>query len=276
MLGIRKRLRKLVDLPTHLLTAPNEQAVVFVHIPKCGGTTINDITFHNYNSWRVLEMIVSGRRAPDGSALSFESEDAPDNLKISEKLAGPFRKVECILGHVPYGVHQLLDRSCFYFTFLRNPVDRVWSQFNHLLNTPNHYLYPIAAKHDFNLAKILNSSEIFEFCNDQARMLLGTKKIDMGPEDIERAIEQAERRYGYIGTIERFGTCLHELGAILNWKFLDYQKKNVSVYRRVPNAPGEELIEIIKKKNQVDMALYEHLVRRLQGELSLGPRCSIL
>jgi hypothetical protein len=186
-------LKKIFSLPKYFFTNPKNEILVFIHLPKCGGTTVSNIARMNYNPWRIFDFKVKGRRGSEGHALSFECEDLPDIRKIKASLEKKQNRIDCVLGHIPYGINRYFQRKCIHFTLVRDPISKVWSQFNHILNNKDHYLYPILKKYNFNLEKILVSGEVFEFCNDQSRMLMGISGVTLGEKDIGQTIDHIKK-----------------------------------------------------------------------------------
>jgi hypothetical protein len=82
--------------------------MAFLHIPKCGGTTVRNIMKLNYNPWMVFAFMVSGRRLQGGIPLSFDAEDSSVIKAIKGHLASKHHKIECVLGHMPYGIHYFI------------------------------------------------------------------------------------------------------------------------------------------------------------------------
>lgn len=98
---------------------------IFIHIPKCAGTTLRENILLNYSSKEVLCIY---KKYHQDFSDSKKVENFISNL--SEKRR---KQIKVIIGHiVHYGIHKLfLDRVPQYVTFLRNPFDRIFSFYNY-------------------------------------------------------------------------------------------------------------------------------------------------
>lgn len=86
--------------------------IIFTHIPKTAGTTFHTIAESSYNNNLCKK---------DIRKMSYKMGD---KISFTPSYVG---------GHLPYGLHRLFPDSNFkYVTFLRNPVDRYISCFNHV------------------------------------------------------------------------------------------------------------------------------------------------
>lgn len=203
---------------------------IFVHIPKCGGTTLHSIISQNYQPGEIYHYKVAGRR----TSLTFK----PGLLDIDNFLVGlNYYKdtVKCIVGHIPYGAHEYIDRPCHYFSMLREPAARVWSQFNAIVINPYHYLYPTLAQYGFDLKAAL-AGGVIEFCNDQSRMV----------GDVNEYIS--------VGLLEQFDVSIQNFSKALGWAGrLEYSRLNVGAHGDVP----EDVRRAIWAANGEDVELYE-------------------
>ena len=102
---------------------PVENTILFLHIPKCAGTTLT-------------EEVIKMRFKPDELIIFYDQGP----LEIVNRLQGMSktvqRKIKCIAGHFYFGIHKYFDvRPSTYITLLRDPVERIIS----------HYFLSIAA-----------------------------------------------------------------------------------------------------------------------------------
>lgn len=251
--------KKIISVPQYLLGKPKDEIFVFVHLPKCGGTTLNNIIKINYNPWRTFEFVARGRRGSENNPLNFGDKEAADIKYILTYLKKYESKIDVIIGHMPYGVHKYLNRRCRYFSVIRDPIKRVWSQFVHIANRTDHYLYPILRKHAFKLDHVLESGEVMEFRNDQVRMLLGSGKVDFDPTDSQNLIDRIKKSYFYIDVLENFEKIVPNLADYFNWKDTTYINENLGSYEKFGHYPEEEIVQKIIKHNFLDLKLYEYI-----------------
>jgi len=95
-----------------------KHTLIFFHIPKTAGTTLNSIIRNNYSSNVIYE-------------LGWQPQISINKLKKldSDRLT----KLKVISGHMTFGIHNYIPHECSYVTILRNPIDRVISFYNYLL-----------------------------------------------------------------------------------------------------------------------------------------------
>ncbi|MFJ9497480.1 sulfotransferase family 2 domain-containing protein [Brevibacillus centrosporus] len=230
---------------------------IFLHLPKTAGTSMNTLLVEQFGQDHVAFL-------HEGNPWSTERLVRLCNVADSPILA--------ISGHFPFGIHQLIDRPCTYFTFLRDPVEMLVSMYYYIRRTP------VVPTHE----KVLNMS-FREFAEspdmEHLTMNLQTKYVtgmpsrfehqtgyqylswDPGPytPDLALAKDHLERFFSFVGITERFHESLSRLAKVLGWK-----KDVPLIYENVtPNRPQiPELdpgaIQLLTQKNQSDIQLYAY------------------
>lgn len=100
-----------------------ETLFVFVHLPRCAGTFLLS-SF----SWlgKRRQIVISESPESKAAAKSFLLAEIEKRKVVPNQL-------ELISGHDTYfGIHEVSPRTSFYFTFLRDPVERYLSNFRFL------------------------------------------------------------------------------------------------------------------------------------------------
>ncbi len=139
---------------------PEIQAyAVFLHIPRTGGTTMRHVMEANLP----LEQIV-GIYGPD--------IEVPE--QVIQRLHQPTRDaLKIVRGHIPYGIHKHLSwAQCFYFSLVRNPIERVWSLWHYTHRHKNHHLYDELQKLE-TIQAALEAQVSAEFNDGMCRQLSG-------------------------------------------------------------------------------------------------------
>lgn len=134
----------------------NNSLFIFLHIPKCAGTTFVKHIKKNFSEEEAIDI--------DKVTLSLLKGNSKhrDYLSKVNKYFSNFsesrkNKVKVIYGHtVPWGVHKNFNKKAEYFTFLRDPSRRTESLYNYYCT-----LYYNADKKDrkkefFKLRLLLN------------------------------------------------------------------------------------------------------------------------
>lgn len=122
---------------------------IFLHIPKCGGTTFYHHILQNFKKEEILvlhenffsmeESIYEAAKHKDGyewlkqkrKVYKKKFEDYIYNLPNTEK-----DKIKIIYGHyIYYGIHKYFNKIPRYITFVRNPIYRTVSLYNFLVNS---------------------------------------------------------------------------------------------------------------------------------------------
>jgi Galactose-3-O-sulfotransferase len=236
--------------------ASNQQALIFIHIPKSAGTTLNHIIVWEYSPFHIAS--VDGRFPR--WAFRHMTRWSPRRLARNDVFTG----------HMPFGLDKLMARESTYVTILRKPVERVISEYFYRIGRKSHPLEDRKIK-GFSLRDYV---EKLPYDNVQTKLLAGgSPGYDFMAGDCSAAmLETAKRnlaqRFRLVGLTERFEETLALFKIVFGWKVRRYATLRVTpVKAREKDVPGD-LRELIAERNRFDVALYQHGVELFEQTLA--------
>lgn len=158
--------------------------VISVHIPKTGGTSFG----------KILEVVYRENL--------WANYDFQWNREISAKASIP-NGTECLHGHLEFDAFDEIYPKALKITWLRDPVDRTISLYNHIMNMPDPDNDIIMEVHH-SKPSLIDFSSIPWVSNNALNYLGGSK-----PED-----------FAFIGFLESFNESLSKCAKLLNWNQL--------------------------------------------------------
>jgi hypothetical protein len=217
----------------------DREALIFLHIPKTAGTTLNRIIETQYSPFAIYTMDPYRIRA------------TPERFKrLSEERR---RRLRVVRGHMLYGIHEFLPQGATYITMLRDPVARVLSAYYFILRRP---LNPLHRKVKTEGLTVEDCLRLFpERHNLQCKFIAGTMDAEIGHERLlEAAKENLTKSFSVVGICERFDESLALIAKRFGWEIPFYENKKVA-----PPRPGirPELVELIREHNRLDDELYQ-------------------
>ena len=217
----------------------DRQALIFLHIPKTAGTTLNRIIEWQYNPLSIFTLDPYRIRA---TAERFKT--------LSEQRRRRFRVVR---GHMYYGLHEFLPQGATYITMLREPVARFLSSYYFILRRPLHPLHRKLKKERLGVEDYLRL--IPHRHNFQCRLIAGVEGSTIDDERLlDIAKENLTKSFSVVGICERFEESLMLIAKTFGWEVPYYENRKVSK-NRSPVAPSS--IELIREHDRLDIALYE-------------------
>ena len=221
----------------------NKPVLIFVHIPKTAGGTLNSLIHRFYPKERIYRY-----EWGEEARLKFEA------LPVEAK-----NELDAIYGHLYFGIHSHLKRPYFYVTFLRDPIERLISAYYFIKERPHHPQY----------ATTLNLSlrEFYEQGyggkeqdNGQTRILSGQYDIDTlcNSEMLELAKRHLKEQVQVVGITERFDESLLLISKHLNWNLPLYYERNVASKRPQKSEIPSDTLAFLQKYNEYDIELYTY------------------
>ncbi|HEU4990805.1 MAG TPA: hypothetical protein VFT41_13550 [Gemmatimonadaceae bacterium] len=287
---------------------PERDKVVFLHVPKTGGTGLQTYLFDRLRAIRrnyFLSFFGTDESSlyrdelatprPEGNRCVIERAFELPELVREFKRSPHFQQAKLLLGHVTFAFGQLFPSYQFrYLTVLREPVERTISNIVQLSARCEDATIRFAG---YRTRVPLYSDEYWEFVygrltaeypirgflthencylrNCMTRVLQGSWYLDPHePPNLHLALVNAmraqvsffddfnrgvQRSFDALGIPVDMSQNLAGSGA----------KEHVSTERRrlgrYYNAP-QKVVDFVVEHNQVDIALYQHLKARIDGE----------
>ena len=237
----------------------NPDTIIFLHIPKTAGTTLNRIFQQQYEPQQLHSW------GPKDSIQAYLE------LTLEEKEA-----IRLISGHTAYGIHEFVPGTSTYITFLRDPVERVVSFYHFVKNNEQHYLYSHVANEFTGIKPFVSSGITPMVDNGQTRFISGAwRKAGFGEitsQHFEQAKANLDHSFSVVGLTEQFDKTLLLLREAFNWQNINYVRQNVTKATPLERSLTPEERETILEFNQWDIALYEYACARFEEQIAaLGP-----
>ena len=231
----------------------------FLHIPKTAGTTLNTVFDNNLES---------------GSVLDLYTED--QHRAFANVTYDRIARYKMVRGHIFIeDFEEILDGPVRFkvFTFLRDPIQRVISEYNFLKRWPKSHLYEYLNRKNVSLLEYVTSD-----CrrlrnrgrNNMVNSLSGVRAGDCA-ERLELAWHHLKDRFVFFGILERFDESLLMLRKLMGLDNTFYEKQNVRIMHADVSV-GREEYEVLCEHNRYDLLLYERAVEEFSRRVSLlGP-----
>jgi len=237
---------------------------VFVHIPKTAGSTFK----------RMLARQFPARRMPK---IGPDYQGSVNQIRALSPEGKA--QVQCISGHIPYGIHQYFNgRKVHYVSFVRDPVDRALSEYFFLKKQPQ--LMPlIGLKEDADLSPdaFLDHQAKLGLQDFQTRVLCGYGNLvesilppyaPMTVENPDSLIRDIERSFALVGTLEQFDESLVLLKQTFGWRSVCYISRNVARPNDRRSQLKQSLAPHIREMNPLDCRLHAHFRDRIAARIA--------
>jgi Sulfotransferase family len=220
--------------------------VIFIHIPKAAGQTVNSIVARQYPRDQILHV-----KGSVGEARVLNSVAAS--------------RAKLVTGHVHFGVHREFHGASSYMTMLRDPVSRVLSLYRYIVSKPQHTLHSRVA--DIGLMDfVAGSADAEEIENGQTRQIAGVTSGAPDAGTLALAKRNLKEHFVVVGLLERFDESVLLFKRRLRWKMPYYVPKNVAA-DIPPEEPSADAIEVIQRRNTLDADLYRYAADLFEEEL---------
>jgi hypothetical protein len=221
--------------------AAAKEAVIFLHVPKAAGSTLNRLIEWEY---RLEEM------------YSVDPVFYRRSWAHLQRLAkNRLRKIRMVKGHMLFGLHTILPRPATYITVLREPVDRVISSYYFMRTYKLQPLYWKFKVENWSLEDFVRRSPRE---NVQCKILAGVEYAEPCTAEIcERAKEHLVRYFSVAGLCERFEESLALMKLRFGWELQRYSSFNVGRSRPRKTDVSQSTLNLIEEKNSFDISLYD-------------------
>ena len=217
-----------------------DRIVIFLHIPKAAGSTLNRVIAQNYPPAAILKV---------GGKTDAALRDALTS------------EVRLIAGHRRFGMHAQLSRPFTYITVLRDPVERVLSQYHFVKRLAEHPLHRAVASGELSLRDYGRQTP-----DSQTRYLAGSNTDDAGL--LEQAQANLVTHFAVAGLTERFDETVVLLQRALGWRVRPFTNSNVSAGRPKSAGHSREDLDAIRECNRLDLALYDFARERFERQIA--------
>ena len=231
--------------------------IIFLHIPKAGGTTLRSILESQYAKCGVFMI----------------GEDINGDIKRFKTMSIEEREqITLLMGHMSHGLCRYFSAPSTYLTLLRNPVERVFSEYRFLSSNRQHPLFEVV--HDLNFQEYLAIDPTRQGSNGQTRLLSGIAYQEetgipgihpIEKADFEIAMQNLKKFYPMVGLLEKFDETLMLWKQHLSWRLPFYVKKNITI--RADTNLSESDTDLINTKNRYDLKLYHQATKMLEEKL---------
>jgi hypothetical protein len=242
--------------------AKTNESVIFLHIPKTAGTTLDQIIYRHYRYLQVYETGINSQAGVEAYK------------KMNDEVK---RDYKFLKGHMDFGIHQHIPGSYAYFTFLREPIDRTISHLYFIHRHKGHPAYKLLQGKDVNIKIYLDEHLEPMLFNAHTRLLSGAwAAVPIGgctEVHLELAKENLKNHFRVISLTERFDESLLLLGKVFGWKHLYYKRLNITKKRPLKEEIPSDLLTAIQNANQLDILLYEYAQTLFEEQLQqLAPK----
>jgi hypothetical protein len=229
---------KQIRRPPANLTGQRE-ALIFLHIPKTAGTTLNRILEWQYNPLDIFTVDPYRIRATVQRFKTFPARRR--------------RRYRLVRGHLHYGIHEFLPQGATYITMLREPVARLLSSYLFILRRPLHPLHRKLKNENLGVKDLITLTPHSQ--NLQCRFIAGIGKTGACDRStLEKAKEHLSQSFRVVGLCERFHESLLLMAAKFGWRLTYYENRKVTRRRSTIEA---DAVDFIREHNSLDMELYE-------------------
>jgi hypothetical protein len=225
----------------------NPEKIIFLHIPKTAGTSLRQLIEKEY----------------PGNECLYLYYPSPYQAEVINHIHEKLPTAKVLYGHVPFGIHQLLGIQGKYIAFLRDPIKRVISFYNHNAREPLMSYYA-KIQQGMSLLEMLTSEITPETNNHMVRIITCNDKVGILDDNdvLEQAIENIEKHFYFIGLVERLGESITLLGQKLCWQSTHTIPHLVKDPASNPLQIDAETQLALEKYNRLDLLLYEYISNR--------------
>ena len=206
--------------------------IVFLHIPKTAGST--------------FQFILENSFGLSACHTNYIKRDffRQDDFEFARKF---FPRMKSLAGHNLVDPLALNIPGAFHITFLREPVARVFSQFQDTVLTGGK---------TWTFEQFMEKSEVAE--NLHVRLMVGERNLDKAKKYLEHC--------DFVGLTEKFNLSLHVLEKLTPLPLnLNYKRRRTAATNaiRQPIVNDPRMIELAREHNQLDLALYDFAVKEI-------------
>ena len=223
--------------------------LLFVHLRKTAGTTTSYIMRRQFRRGEIVDL----------DARTVAAANEAWSAIAPERQA----RIKCIRGHLPFAPDLFAPRTITSFTIVRDPVERVISEYYFNLYTAGARFHAALARERITLDQFVTSELSTEVHNTQTLMLAGAKAGADSPELLQSAIDNIRDKMALVGVTERLDETLLLCQAILGWRHLTYRRINVNPWRPLTLAIPPDTRAAIEKANSLDRSLYKFACERM-------------
>ncbi|GAB5523643.1 MAG: sulfotransferase family 2 domain-containing protein [Roseivirga sp.] len=233
---------------------------VFIHIPKTAGTSVcsllNDSIF-----FKKFCRLNPTRFTHPKDFLSGVEDQLQEVINSG--------RYKCVGGHFGFGAHPKLTNPQDYFVMLREPVDRVVSEYYYMFQQGFYYKELIDSE-KLTLSGYLHHPETMYLNNLQTRLISGVS-YDLGDQVTEEmyllAVENL-KRFAAVGLTEHFYESVGLYHIKMNWPRTPLSKfANQNNLRPAMDKIDESELEKVREREKYDLALYREAEKIFDEEL---------
>jgi hypothetical protein len=223
----------------------DNQPLVFIHIPKTAGTSLRKLIQENYQADEIFYIYTKKDNYTTLGDLK--------NLTKTEK-----QRFKVFIGHVHFDKSLFDGINPLYVTFLRDPVARVISYYNHIMANRDAWI-----NNKISLLKYIETSGDPQLSNQQTKIISGITSGAVTEKHLEHAIENIENReLDFIGLTEKYEEAIDQIAHKYGWFHKEIYKENVTGHNYGAEYYSDQELEKIIEINRLDYQLYEYVCSR--------------
>jgi hypothetical protein len=232
----------------YFVLASRPRKILFDHLPKCGGSSLNAYLEAHYPRRKTF----STRGSPMASVDEFKAFSR-------YKRHG----YDLVKGHLAHKLLDYINPECLKVTVFRDPVDRIISYYYYAKQSERHYLHSKILESRMNLEEFATSDLSDELRNWYTTHFSGLTVSDAArnpEESVAKAVEVVLKRYDIIGFLDDFTSFAETLRNQAKFRY-EYQNKRVNVTQNRLSLDNisQSTRKKIEEVNHLDIAFYRKI-----------------